>query len=158
MTPKPAVLISIRPKWCELIARGEKTLEVRKSRPAIEPPFTCYIYQCLPKYGDRNDKDGRVVAEFVCDSTLRLIPDRDFVSIKFPSKFDSYIPSVLKQSCLTVSDLEDYSQGRKRVLYGWHISDLMVYEKPMLLSDFRGMSGEPFHRAPQSWRYVRRRV
>lgn len=28
-----AVLISIRPEWCDLIVRGEKTIEVRKTRP-----------------------------------------------------------------------------------------------------------------------------
>ena len=31
-----AVLISIRPKWCELIASGKKTVEVRKTRPKLE--------------------------------------------------------------------------------------------------------------------------
>ena len=39
-----AVLISIRPKWVEKIASGEKTLEVRKTRPKLETPFKCYIY------------------------------------------------------------------------------------------------------------------
>ena len=39
-----AVLISIRPKWCEKIARGEKAMEVRKTRPKLETPFKCYIY------------------------------------------------------------------------------------------------------------------
>ena len=39
-----AVLISIRPKWCEKIARGDKTIEVRKTRPKLETPFKCYIY------------------------------------------------------------------------------------------------------------------
>ena len=39
-----AVLISIRPKWCELIARGHKTIEIRKTRPQIKTPFKCYIY------------------------------------------------------------------------------------------------------------------
>ena len=43
-----AVLISIRPKWCELIASGKKTIEVRKSRPKMEPPFKCYIYCTKP--------------------------------------------------------------------------------------------------------------
>ena len=28
-----AVLISIRPEWCNLIVRGKKTIEVRKTRP-----------------------------------------------------------------------------------------------------------------------------
>ena len=39
-----AVLISIRPKWCEKIASGEKTIEVRKTRPKLQTPFKCYIY------------------------------------------------------------------------------------------------------------------
>ena len=39
-----SVLISIRPRWVDLIARGEKTIEVRKTRPKLDPPFKCYIY------------------------------------------------------------------------------------------------------------------
>lgn len=39
-----AVLISIRPEWCDLIVRGKKTIEVRKTRPKLETPFTAYIY------------------------------------------------------------------------------------------------------------------
>ena len=39
-----AVLISIRPKWCEKIANGEKTVDVRKTKPYLETPFKCYIY------------------------------------------------------------------------------------------------------------------
>ena len=30
------VLISIQPKWCELIASGKKTVEVRKTKPKID--------------------------------------------------------------------------------------------------------------------------
>lgn len=40
-----SVLISIRPKWCGLIASGRKLIEVRKTRPKIETPFKCYIYE-----------------------------------------------------------------------------------------------------------------
>ena len=39
-----AVLLSIKPKYCELIASGKKTIEVRKTIPKIERPFKCYIY------------------------------------------------------------------------------------------------------------------
>ena len=39
-----AVLISIRPEWCDLIVRGKKTIEVRKTRPKLETPFKVYIY------------------------------------------------------------------------------------------------------------------
>lgn len=31
-----AVMMSIRPAYCELIAEGKKTIEVRKSAPKIE--------------------------------------------------------------------------------------------------------------------------
>lgn len=40
-----SVLISIKPKWCELIAGGKKTIEVRKTKPKIDTPFKCYIYE-----------------------------------------------------------------------------------------------------------------
>lgn len=39
-----AVLISIRPEWCEKIINGRKAVEVRKTRPKLIPPFKCYIY------------------------------------------------------------------------------------------------------------------
>ena len=44
-----SLLLSISPKWCELIASGKKTIEVRKTRPKIETPFKCYIYCTKPK-------------------------------------------------------------------------------------------------------------
>ena len=42
-----AALISIKPKWCEKIANGDKTIEVRKTRPKMNTPFKCYIYCTL---------------------------------------------------------------------------------------------------------------
>jgi predicted transcriptional regulator len=41
-------MLSVRPQWCELIANGQKTVEVRKNRPKIPTPFKCYIYCTLP--------------------------------------------------------------------------------------------------------------
>ena len=35
-----AVLISIRPEWCDLIVRGKKTIEVRKTRPKLRSRCT----------------------------------------------------------------------------------------------------------------------
>lgn len=35
-----SVLISIQPKWVEKIAKHEKTIEVRKTRPKIETPLS----------------------------------------------------------------------------------------------------------------------
>lgn len=71
-----AVLISIRPKWCEKIINGEKTIEVRKTRPKMETPFKCYIYETQGWV----EKDsimvfrlgGRVIGEFTCDRIYKL--------------------------------------------------------------------------------------
>ena len=80
-----AVLISIQPQWCELIASGKKTVEVRKSRPKIETPFKCYFYctkskgEALWKYRGEyyydtqfpnerpNKANGKVIGEFMCN-------------------------------------------------------------------------------------------
>ena len=73
-----AVLISIRPKWCEKIVNGDKTIEVRKTRPKMNTPFKCYIYCTLPKYPHEDFiatnyprpqfyGGGKVIGEFTCD-------------------------------------------------------------------------------------------
>ena len=73
-----SVLISIAPKWCDLIANGKKTIEIRKSRPKIDTPFKCYIYCTKNKdthsllelhtnSGKINKMNGKVIGEFVCD-------------------------------------------------------------------------------------------
>jgi predicted transcriptional regulator len=86
-----SVFISIQPKWCELIASGKKTVEVRKTKPKLETPFKVYIYctssnihECLMQNESGvklivscNYKtaipcgghiaNGKVIGEFVCD-------------------------------------------------------------------------------------------
>lgn len=130
-----AVLISIRPKWCELIASGKKTIEVRKTRPKIETPFKCYIY-CTLDGGLKGDillKDGQVskvvcgmvIGEFVCDGFDEFTPTEYGVSFK------SF--SALHRTCLSVAEIREYLCGK--IGYGWHISDLKIYEKPSELSE-----------------------
>ena len=43
-----SVLASIHSKWCKKIFDGEKLVEIRKSRPKLEPPFKMYIYCTKP--------------------------------------------------------------------------------------------------------------
>ena len=68
-----AVLISIRPQWCQKIASGEKTIEVRKTKPKLETPFKCYIYCKLDglkhPFGIAY---GRVVGEFGNARAIRV--------------------------------------------------------------------------------------
>lgn len=68
-----AVLISIRPKWCELIATGQKTVEVRKTRPKLETPFKCYIYKTGGTGETSTEKEGNGQAG-ARKTALRICP------------------------------------------------------------------------------------
>ena len=59
-----AVLISIRPEWCKKILAGVKTIEVRKTRPKIETPFKCYIYQTRKPVQVSFSGTGRHISEY----------------------------------------------------------------------------------------------
>ena len=59
-----AVMLSLRPQWCEKIFNGEKTIEVRKSRPFLDMPFKVLIYctkqkltktKCMNSYLHKNE-------------------------------------------------------------------------------------------------------
>lgn len=155
------VLISINPKWCELIASGKKTVEVRKTRPKSEAPFKCYIYctkdnsfaeKTLRGFDDKGKaiyykaNKGKVIGEFVCD---RIIT----------APVGSYCRIPISASQVDVFDLLEYAD--EKTIYGWHISDLVIYDKPRELSEFTGLRKTKFgyapieiKRPPQSWCYV----
>lgn len=170
-----AVLISIHPKWVEKIAIGKKTIEVRKSRPNLETPFKCYIYETKDKrfentaianFGGGYFEHGcsKVIGEFVCDRITEYKCSSDgFGELATTSG-----------TCLTYDEILNYCNGND--LYGWHISDLKTYDKPKDLSEFkrwnRTEENSPYanakylfrdckecsfcnlKRPPQSWCYV----
>lgn len=123
-----AVIISIRPKWCELIANGKKTVEIRKTRPNAILPLKCYIYQTLPKSGDWNERDGRVIGEFVCHNITRF-------DVPFPAYWDQVDKATLDASCLTYWEAHNYLGHRTG--WAWHLSGLVIYDKPKELSEFK---------------------
>lgn len=175
-----AVLISIRPEWCAKIANGEKTVEVRRTKPKIPVPFKVYIY--CTQGGDRlwlrdaawreswknapisflcnaescggmSLGNGSVVGEFVCD---QIIEDHTF---GHDEKFYS-------AACMSACDAAAYAM--ESPIYGWHISNLKIYDVPReLISFVKPLVLEKIQpytwyvnkeryltRAPQSWCYV----
>jgi predicted transcriptional regulator len=162
-----SVLISIQPKWCEKICSGKKTIEVRKTRPKIETPFKCYIY--MTKNGSFNDfetdknklsiaqflrNQGKVIGEFVCDRIEDITYNEVLVD---GTLYKSYYylqhgSKSLKKTCLTIQEIKEYLNGKYG--FGWHISDLKIYDKPKELSEFYNLKGEPIKRAFQSWGYI----
>lgn len=139
-----AIMLSIRPKWCEKIASGEKTIEVRKTRPKLETPFKVYIYctsgrpdlnipispeRLMQDYLDTGSMkslncplgNGKVIGEFTCDRIHELAP------------LNHAPDDVEQQACLTREEIVWYLKG---VGYGWHISDLKIYDTPKELTEF----------------------
>lgn len=153
-----SVLISIRPKWCVLIASGIKTYEIRKTKPKIAPPFKCYIYATAEL--------GNVVGEFVCDyieSTYDNI---------LSGKGNDHIKAGAR---MTGKEMDDYAQGA--FLFAWHISNLVIYDEPRPLTNYHRPCPESLYcercamhnvhpvphcgnyaleirRPPQSWMYA----
>lgn len=190
-----SVLMSVKPKWCELIASGKKTVEVRKTRPRLDLPFKCYIYCTKAKMpiwdnghivmyeddlaitnrwgqGKRVENpcgammegelflNGKVIGEFVCD---RIRYDAEVA--------DGLVDVGLEiTSCGSAKELVKYAEGKG--LYSWHISELVIYDKPKELSEFFKACDKPkgtdcsvcidhrenkckaITRPPQSWCYV----
>lgn len=133
-----AVLISIQPQWCHKIIDGEKKIEVRKTKPKLDTPFKVYIYcsagsydwrkdpwttAYFPPNGECTNMSQMVIGEFVCD----------YITDIKPFGFDD-IAGFEKQTCLTSADIVKYLNGFYG--YGWHISDLKIYDKPRELSEF----------------------
>lgn len=130
------VLISIRPKYVELIVSGKKTVEVRRTRPKCELPFKCYIYETqgrtetpwVDEEGHYIFKGrGKVIGEFVCDRIYDITPTS-------PHKYDCGWNVYEEHSRLTFDEFRNYL--REKNGYGWHITDLVVYDKPRELSEF----------------------
>lgn len=141
-----SILISIRPKWCEAIAAGEKTIEVRKTYPKIETPFKCYIYETTDTKGVHGFsvlgryRIGKVIGEFICDKVDEYKFHEgltEFNSMGLPSRiYGSYLifADDYKSMCLSYDEVKNYGKGK--TLYGWHISVLKIYDKPKELSEF----------------------
>lgn len=156
----------------------EKRIEVRKEKPSAPIPIKCLIYctygqllyadypngaeSKVIKLGEykvsgkdkiSNMLNGKVIGEFVCDKVYKITPE--FGKFEVETQYVFGWKSEQDDSCLTWEDYHSYL-GRKKG-YGWHITDLKIYDKPKELSEFRKYSewlDIPITQPPQSWCYV----
>lgn len=147
-----SILISIKPKWCEKIASGEKTIEVRKTAPK-ETPFKAYIYctkrkingEILLTYdkkiegrnrGFKENGDislaGKVIGEFICDKVYSIKNRGSRFSVA--DEEQSVTNEIALQSCLDYDDMVSYLGNKDG--YGLHITALRIYDNPEKLSEF----------------------
>jgi predicted transcriptional regulator len=198
-------MLSIRPKWVEKIANGEKTIEVRKTRPKLEMPFKCYIYCTRDKHlafmqnqtgtnliACMNAEtaipvggflgNGKVIGEFTCDQIIDAW--WDYVPDAITREVTGGNLEALDGTGMTDEELFSYvGDSMRGHCYGWHISDLRIYDAPKKLGEFwrdcleyselstncwscENVCGDGdetdcntdgrlyLHRPPQSWCYV----
>ena len=191
-----AILISIRPQWCQKIASGKKTIEVRKTKPKLETPFKCYIYCTRDKHlafmqnasgtnliACMNAEtaipvggflwNGKVIGEFTCDQIIDTW--WDYVPDAITREVTGGNLEALDGTGMTDEELFSYvGDSMRGHCYGWHISDLRIYDTPKELSEFKTLcrvdadccacpyynytkmdcDGRVIGRPPQSWCYV----
>lgn len=130
MKPKmDEVLLSLHPKWWDLIKAGKKTIEIRKTKPEkMLFPFRVIVY-LTGGIG--------VVGTFECDCLISTIRPE----------------SLIAGSCLTEAELIKYANGKK--ICGWQIKagSVIEYEAPIPLEIATGLN-----RPPQSWQYLHRTI
>lgn len=142
-----AILISIKPKWVAKILNGEKTIEVRKSKPKCDLPIDVYIYctkgePCfagISRSGKYTMLNGKVVAKFTLNKIEEMI-NPCFPKGTFATRSLNY-ETFLKQSCLTEKELDKYINKGNRG-YAWHISNLVIFDKPKELGEFHKVGWE----------------
>jgi predicted transcriptional regulator len=173
-----AVLISIRPEWVKKILEGQKTIEVRKTRPKMNLPFKCYIYctqsadmlwilnerersLCPDKIADvfkaakcggAYRGNGKIIGEFVCDDIFERI-----VRVGAICDPPKYCICDWNMDCTPLDTLLADACMTKDELekyldggvgYGLHISDLRVYDHPRELWEFTGLRQTKYGLAP----------
>ena len=148
-----AIMKSVSPRICEKVANGDCSILVSKTAPKCEVPFKCYIYMTATKErfylweyatsyenskGEILDGSQKVIGDFVCDKIIEWQYDKCHqYYVEYPDDCTSYFPYLKCHSEATglkCSEIENYGKGKP--LYGLHISDLKIYDKPKELREF----------------------
>lgn len=90
----------------------------------------------------------KVIGEFICDKIIEWQYDRGHqYYVEYPDDCTSYFPYLKRHSEATglkCSEIEEFGKGK--TLYGWHISDLKIYDTPKTLVEFYKCGAESFEK------------
>ena len=156
-----SIIISIHPKWCELIFSGKKRLEIRKRIPNAHYPITFYVYQTVDKNWKYNlipslaNKQGKVVGTFTCNDIDHWesefwLEDTDVYEAITMIEEDEFEPGEYIQTRVFTNEWEDWEiepEFEKTLLYkdscvSWN--ELRNYMKSGL-NDFYTIHVEDVH-------------
>lgn len=135
------ILASLKPYYYYLIGEKKKNIEVRKSALKDLPQDIVFYmskdeksFAKIPKeFQERYRKHfGKVGMRVICDKVDEY---------KYDYGCDYYVgdgvdidDDTLLETAISRKDINIYAKGK--TLYGWHISDLKIYDKPKKLSEF----------------------
>jgi len=135
------ILMSIKPKWSELIFSGQKIDEIRRTKPAWSDhwTYTVYVWQT---------GGGGIIGRFTVRkfSCIQAWMDKDG---------EKHLGNTIGlRHCVNDDELFDYIYAGKKEgnnypsAWAWRIEKPVKFDRPLPLSDF-GLK-----RPPQSWQYV----
>ena len=174
------VLASLKPYYYYLVGEGIKTIEVRKDMPKANDwnkEVLFYMSKDVKSFAKIPEEFqekyrkhfGKVGMQFICDNIEKLEEHIEEGGLYYTLNSDFNEAAQLDNW-----QLHDYGKGKP--LYGWHISDLKIYDTPKELGEFSrpcSYSGLCFSckrasfyedgnllcnteitRSPQSWGYI----
>ena len=121
-----SILLSMRPVNVKKLTEGTLTIDIRKTRIRINPPFKIYIY-CTKTKRDKTTglNRGYVLGECTCTKVH-----------SFPFNINEYKITSTDLSKTGMSYLETYTYGMCQDLFGLELSQIEIYDTPKPLSDF----------------------
>lgn len=138
------ILASLKPYYYYLIGERKKTIEVRKSALKNLPQDIVFYmskdeksFAKIPKeFQEKYRKHfGKIGMRVICDEVDKWKYLPDCYSEDKDEKMYYISSADGAAACLTYDEIENY--GESKTLYGWHISDLKIYDKSRELSEFR---------------------
>ena len=78
----------------------------------------------------------KVIGEFICDKVIKTCGWRLRGDTQQCAKRTTAEEAFPKLACLTIDEIVKYAGSENREVFGLHISDLKIYDKPKELSDF----------------------
>ena len=167
MLSNNSLLIPIQPVWVKNIIEGLKWIEVRKTKPKLDNPFTMYIY-CTKDNSyelcyceeDHSLICGRYVNSDELNLNGKIIGEASVIDIEeytWDEVNNCYHISddSLMFTCLTKDQLKEY--GKRKTLYGYKFASVVYYKKPLPLEAayrFDAPTPRTIKLAPQTWMYI----
>ena len=141
------ILASIKPYYYYLIAEEKKKIEVRKMALKNLPQDIAFYmskdeksFAKIPKeFQEKYRKHfGKIGMRIVCDEVEEFHEWELSPQGKFADFERERLENFLTAACLSEEEVVRYRENLPyfKPLYGWHISDLKIYDKPKPIMQF----------------------